>query len=391
MRVFIFPGFCVWCLFHCITVFEGADSCCLRIHQKGEFLNASLGKNLALTGGILLLTSAVCAWLRTLVSTDNHVPLIFVLAIVIISRFTEGYEYGIMASVFAVFEVNYIFTYPYFRLNFSLTGYPLTFIVMLTVAVMVSAMTTQIKQQEQIRLQMEREKMRANLLRSVSHDIRTPLTSIVGSASAILDNYDYLDDEQKKTLTGDIRSEAQWLNRIVENILSITRMSGDTKITKSEELAEEIVSSAVQKFKKHCPSFPVTVHVPEEVLIVPMDAVLIEQVLINLMDNSVMHGKSVSHITINVEHRDDQAVFAVEDDGVGIAEKVLPHLFDGTLPLHSSDTDSSDSSHHMQIGLSVCMSIVCAHRGTMNAENLAHGGSRVWFSLPLEDASSPSL
>ncbi len=351
-------------------------------------MKPSIGKNLALTAGILLLTSAVCALLHTLVSTDSHVPLIFVLAIVVISRFTSGYAYGILASFFAVFEVNYIFTYPYFKFNFTLTGYPLIFIVMLTVAVMVSAMTTQIKQQEQIRLQMERERMRANLLRSVSHDIRTPLTSIVGSASAILDNYDCLDDEQKKTLTGDIRSEAQWLGRIVENILSITRMSGDAKITKTEELAEEIVSSAVQKFRKHCSVVPVTVHVPDDVLIVPMDAVLIEQVLINLMDNSVMHGETTSQITITVQQKGAFAVFSVEDDGVGIAEKTLPHLFDGTLPLHSSDQDSSDASHHMQIGLSVCMSIVRAHKGTMKAENLKTGGSRVWFSLPMEEGGA---
>ena len=345
-------------------------------------MKSSVAKNLAVTTGILLITSAVCAALHFCVTTDTHVPLIFVLAVVLISRCTDSYEYGILASFFAVFEVNYIFTYPYLHLNFTLTGYPLTFAVMLTVSIIVSAMTTQIKQQEQIRIQMEREKMRANLLRSVSHDIRTPLTSIVGSASAILDNYDSLDDEQKKMLTGDIRSEARWLNRIVENILSITRISGEgARITKSDELAEEIVSSAVQKFRKHSPDFPVTVHVPDEILIVPMDAVLIEQVLINLMDNSVMHGQSATRITITVRTDGSRAIFCVDDDGVGIAEKTLPHLFDGTLPLHNTDTDTS---HHMQIGLSVCMSIVRAHNGTMAAENLPKGGARVWFALPLD-------
>ena len=344
-------------------------------------------RNIAVTCGVLLLTAAVCAILHQFVTTDAHVPLIFVLAIVVISRFTDGYRYGIAASFLAVFGVNCLFTYPYFRLNFSITGYPLTFAVMLTVAIIVSALTTQIKQQEQIKLQMEREQMRANLLRSVSHDIRTPLTSIVGSASAILDNYDCLDDEQKKTLTGDIRTEAQWLNRIVENILSITRISGgSTQITKSDELAEEVVSSAVQKFRKHSPGIPVQVAVPGEVLLVPMDPVLIEQVLLNLMDNSVMHGGHISHIVIHVTHRPGYAVFSVEDDGVGIDPQVLPHLFDGTLPLHSRDTDSSH--HNMQIGLSVCMSIVRAHHGTMQAENLSGGGARVWFELPLEDANS---
>ncbi len=347
-------------------------------------MKSSVFRDLAVTAGVLLLTSAVCAALHLCVTTDTHVPLIFVLAVIIISRCTDGYQYGILASFFAVFEVNYIFTYPYLHLNFTLTGYPLTFAVMLSVSVIVSAMTTQIKQQEQMRIQMDREKMRANLLRSVSHDIRTPLTSIVGSASAILDNYDTLDDEQKKTLTGDIQTEARWLNRIVENILSITRISGEgAHITKSDELAEEIVSSAVQKFKRHTPDFPVTVRVPDEVLIVPMDAVLIEQVLINLMDNTVMHSQSATHVTIWVQTNGSRAIFSVEDDGVGFAEKTLPHLFDGTLPFHNSDTGSS---RHMQIGLSVCMSIVRAHSGTMAAENLPEGGARIWFELPLEDS-----
>lgn len=342
-------------------------------------------KNSLMTSGILLVTSIFCFLLQQFVAADAYVPLIFILAIVLISRFTEGYSYGIVASFIAVFGVNCIFTFPYFSLNFSLTGYPLTFFVMLTVSIMISALTTQIKQQEQIKLQMEREQMRANLLRSVSHDIRTPLTSIVGSASAILDNYDTLDDEQKKTLTGDIKTEAQWLNRIVENILSITRISSgaNAHITKTEELAEEIVSSTVQKFHKHSPSIPVEVKVPDEVLLVPMDPILIEQVLLNLLDNSVMHGGNITRIVLHVMHIPGHAVFSVEDDGTAIDPQLLPHLFDGSLPLHAGDTRASGRS--MQIGLSVCMTIVLAHHGTMHAENLPGGGARVWFELPLEN------
>ena len=320
-------------------------------------------KNSLLTSGILLVTSIFCFLLQQFVTADAYVPLIFILAIVLISRFTEGYSYGIVASFIAVFGVNCIFTFPYFSLNFSLTGYPLTFFVMLTVSIMISALTTQIKQQEQIKLQMEREQMRANLLRSVSHDIRTPLTSIVGSASAILDNYDTL----------------------VENILSITRISSgaNAHITKTEELAEEIVSSAVQKFHKHSPSIPVEVKVPDEVLLVPMDPILIEQVLLNLLDNSVMHGGNITRIVLHVMHIPGHAVFSVEDDGTGIDPQLLPHLFDGSLPLHAGDTRASGRS--MQIGLSVCMTIVLAHHGTMHAENLPGGGARVWFELPLEN------
>ena len=109
-------------------------------------------KNLAITIGILTAASAICFILQGFVTTDTHVPLIFVLAVLCISRFTEGYRFGLAASVLAVFGVNYVFTYPYFKFNFTLTGYPLTFLVMLMVSVIVSTLTTQIKQQEEIRL-----------------------------------------------------------------------------------------------------------------------------------------------------------------------------------------------------------------------------------------------
>ncbi|MBQ2106920.1 MAG: PAS domain-containing sensor histidine kinase, partial [Lachnospiraceae bacterium] len=173
-------------------------------------------KNILITIVILALAAVFCFWLQGLSESDTHVPLLFVLAVVLVSRFTEGYAYGILASMIAVIGVNYVFTYPYFEINFNLTGYPLTFLAMLAVAVLVSALTTQIKEKEQIRLEVEREKMRGNLLRAVSHDIRTPLTSIVGAASLLLDNEKELSREQKIEFVQDIRLEAQWLIRIVE-------------------------------------------------------------------------------------------------------------------------------------------------------------------------------
>ena len=134
----------------------------------------SIIRNSLVTTGILALAAVFCFWIQGLSESDNHVPLIFVLAVVLVSRFTEGYLYGVLASMIAVVGVNYVFTYPYFEINFSLTGYPLTFIAMLAVAAVVSALTTQLQEKEQIRLEVEREKMRGNLLRAVSHDIRTP-------------------------------------------------------------------------------------------------------------------------------------------------------------------------------------------------------------------------
>lgn len=342
----------------------------------------SICKNCLITAAIFAIAAGICFLLQRLVSTDTHVPLIFVLAVLFISRFTKGYAYGIAASVLAVIGVNFVFTYPYFKFDFTITGYPLTFLAMLAVAISVSALTTQIKQQEQIRLEIEKEKMRGNLLRAVSHDIRTPLTSIMGSASAVIDNYEVLPDEERLELTKDIREEAQWLIRIVENLLSVTRINGSSaNITTNLEVVEEIADSAVQKFLKRFPDVTVEVNVPDEVLLVPMDGILIEQVIVNLLENSVLHGETDS-IAVYITNDEKEVFFAVEDDGRGIRQEVLPVMFEGGL--HTRESEESDSHRNMGIGLSVCMSIVKAHKGDMRAENKKEGGAKVIFSLPMQ-------
>lgn len=339
-------------------------------------------RNILITLTILAAATVICFFLQQSVGTEAHAPLLFVLAVLFISRFTDGYGYGIFSAMAAVIAVNYIFTYPYFAFNFTITGYPLTFLVMLAVALSVSALTTQIKNQEKIRLESEKEKMRANLLRAVSHDIRTPLTSIAGSASVILENQDALSQDKVMELVANIKEEAQWLVRMVENLLSITRMNAENaKIDKQEELAEEVISAAVSKFEKRFPGIETEVHVPDEILLVPMDATLIEQVLVNLLENSVIHGRTTSRIRIQVSKQEETAVFSVEDNGEGIEESVLPVIFDGNLVARG---ESSDNKRNMGIGLSVCKSIIKAHRGNMRAENREEGGARMIFTLPME-------
>ena len=339
-------------------------------------------RNILTTVGILGITTVVCFYLQQSVGTEAHAPLMFVLAVLFISRFTDGYRYGIFSSMAAVVAVNYIFTYPYFAFNFTITGYPLTFLVMLAVAISVSALTTQIKNQEQIRLESEKENMRANLLRAVSHDIRTPLTSIAGSAAAILENRNVLSQEKVMELVANIKEEAQWLVRMVENLLSITRMNAENaRIDKQEEVLEEVISAAVTKFEKRFPNISISAHIPEEVLLVPMDATLIEQVLVNLLENSVIHGRGTTRIDIRVSLEKGKAVFYVEDNGQGIEENVLPVIFDGNLEARG---EASDNKRDMGIGLSVCKSIIKAHRGNMRAENRENGGARMVFSLPME-------
>ena len=337
-----------------------------------------------ITAGLLSL-GILLSWLLMLADpSGGFVSMIFVLMVVIIARLTRGFLCGVTASFISVICVNYIFTYPYWEFNFTISGYPLTFLTMLSVSVIVSTLTTQIKRQEQLRAESEREAMRANLLRAVSHDLRTPLTSIMGSASAILENDDVLTPQQRMSLLRNVRSEAQWLIRMVENLLSITRM-GDpaARLTKDLEAAEEVLASVAAKFQQRFPDIQLSLTAPDDPLFVPMDAILIEQVLMNLMENAAYHG-GCTRICLDAARQGDDAVFTVRDNGSGIAPELLPNLFSPGVHGHAH---TSDNRRNMGIGLSVCRSIVTAHGGSMSAANAAGGGAELRFTLPLENLS----
>ena len=337
------------------------------------------------TAGLLALGFVLSSLLLLADAGGRVVVMIFVLMVVLTARLTTGYIYGVAASFVSVICVNYVFTFPYWEVNFTIAGYPLTFLTMLSVSIIVSALTSQIKRQEQLRAETDREAMRANLLRAVSHDLRTPLTSIVGSTSAILENDERLDPAQKTALLRSVHDEAQWLIRMVENLLSITRMTdGETRLNKELEAVEEVLGSVAQKFQKRFPGIKLALSVPAEPLFVPMDAILIEQVLMNLLENAAYHGKS-STIELSVEQQADTAVFIVEDNGGGIPEEILPNIFSPALRSRSS---TGDNRRNMGIGLSVCSSIVKAHGGAMSAANAQSGGAIFCFTLPVEDRKS---
>ena len=232
------------------------------------------------------------------------------------------------------------------------------------------------------------ESMRANLLRAVSHDIRTPLSSILGATSTLLESQD-LDETARRDLLLEVHKDAQWLVRVTENILSVTKFSADgVKLKLTEEVVEEIVGSAITKFRKTGGSISIQVHKPQDILLVPMEATLIEQVLLNLLENVVFHGKCATRIDIDIAEEPSRVCFHVSDNGAGISEGVLPHLFDGSYA--AQDGTARDDSRNMGIGLSVCQSIVAAHGGGMSARNNPSGGATLSFWLPKRGGTEPS-
>ena len=338
-------------------------------------------RDLLVSAAILLCATGACALLHQTADTiDGFASPVYVLAVLLISRFTSGYLFGLIAAVLGVIGVNYVFTYPYMAFNFTISGYPLTMFTFLVVSLVTSTLTTKTKEQDRLRMENEKVKMRADLLRSVSHDIRTPLTSIMGATSAILEN-PALSPAEQQSLLVDVRDDAQWLIRVVENLLSITRIGNESaKITKEPEAAEEVLDEAVRKFRKRFPAVSVEVHVPDELLLVPMDAILIMQVLSNLMENAVFHGETTTHIALSAQRDGPWARFYVQDNGQGIPPQKLHTLFSGAL--RCEDSSPGDGKRNMGLGLSVCMAIIRAHGGTLEAKNL-ESGAEFSFCLPL--------
>ena len=334
---------------------------------------------------VLLLTFLLSYFIQFVFDTDTLVPTIFVLGVFFVSLRTEGYVWGVFASLVGVMLVNFAFTAPYFEIDFITPVNMFAATVMLVIAIMTSTLTTQIKQQEKIKAESEKERMRGNLLRAVSHDLRTPLTSIYGATSVIMDNYDSIDKQKQLRLLGEIHEDSQWLIRMVENLLSVTRIDDSvTKITKDSVVLDELLDSVIVKFNKHYPNQKVLVTAPNEFTSIPMDAILIQQVLMNIMENAIMHAKGMTELEIVVQIVEDKAIFEIKDDGCGIPEDRLPYIFTGYLD-RDTNVPTDGSRNNMGIGLSVCSTIIKAHGGVIYAKNRPEGGALFGFSLDMED------
>ena len=334
---------------------------------------------------VLLLTFLLSYCIQFIFETDTLVPTIFVLGVFFVSLQTEGYVWGVLASLMGVMLVNFAFTMPYFEIDFITPVNMFAAMVMLVIAIMTSTLTTKIKQQEKIKAESERERMRGNLLRAVSHDLRTPLTSIYGATSVIMDNYDSISKEKQIKLLGEIHEDSQWLIRMVENLLSVTRIDDSvTKITKTPVVLDELLDSVIVKFNKHYPNQKVKVSVPNEFISIPMDAILIQQVLMNIMENAIMHAKGMTELEVVVRIEGDKAIFEIKDNGCGIPTDRIKHLFTGYLDRDSS-IPTDGSRNNMGIGLSVCSTIIKSHGGSIYAQNRSEGGALFGFSLDLEE------
>ena len=236
------------------------------------------------------------------------------------------------------------------------------------------------------REEMTRERTRANLLRSISHDIRTPLSGIVGSAEMLITMEERDGDEVRRDIAKGIKNDGERLRQMVDNILSLTRLQdGRIALKKEPEAAEEVIEAAVSLTARRHPDREFAVDVPGELVLVPMDARLVEQVLLNLLDNAVRHTEAGSEISVRLttDREAGQAVFTVSDRGSGIAEADLPHIFQA---FYTDAAGDSESARSMGLGLAICETVVKAHGGVISARNRTDGpGAEFTFTIPMED------
>lgn len=336
------------------------------------------------TIAVLAVAFVICLGIAEVFGANTLIPAVFTLAVFLISFMTRGYLYGITASMLCMLAVNFVFTFPYLKFNFSITENLVSAVIMLVITCMTSALTTKLKRQEKLKAETEKEKMRANLLRAVSHDLRTPLTTIYGSSSVLIENYDTLSDEQILQLARGMKEDAQWLVGMVENLLSVTKVGdSNVKLNKAPVVLEELIDVVLVRFKKRYPKQWVDVRIPDDFICIPMDAVLITQVIVNMLENAVQHAVGMKQLSLEVKVAEDQAVFEITDDGCGIPKDRIDTIFTGYYEKKSAPVDNQ--KHCMGIGLSVCASVIKAHGGEISVENRKEGGCCFRFSLKMED------
>ncbi len=366
-----------------------------------EELVRSHKKDTMISLGVFFVVTIASFFFNELASDPMlNIAMLYTLGVFIITRYTSGYIYGLMFAVFSVLSVNFFFTYPYQDFNFSLEGYQVTFLGMFTIGILTSTMSSNMKEQsrklleqekalaeqEKALMEAEKEKMRANLLRAVSHDLRTPLTGIIGNSSTYLEMEHRLSNGEKRALMEYINNDANWLLNMVENLLSVTRIDNDTaSVSKSLEPVDEVVAAAVIQFKKRFPEAEVHVTVPEsepdDVMMVMMDAMLIQQVILNILQNAQLHSGSTKPLELTIDEDEDNVMVSIRDYGVGIDGDRINDIFDGAG--FKKGESYTDGYKGMGIGLSICKTIIMAHNGQISARNCEEG-AEFSFSLPKE-------
>ena len=286
-------------------------------------------------------------------SFTKNIISVYILGTLLTSLFTKSYFYGFLSSFSSVLLFNFCFTEPRLTLHAYERGYPVTFAIMLIVSIITVTLAIQnirnAEEKERAAVRAKNEQLRADLLRTISHDLRTPLTSISGNASNLISNYEKMDDPTRKQTFLDIYDDSMWLINLVENILSISRIEdGRMNLSISTELVSEVFEEALRHTNRHSGQHTITVQMDDDLLLAHMDAKLVVQVLINLVDNAIKYTPAGSHIVLSAAAQGESAVIRVSDDGPGIPDEAKEKVFE---MFSTGEKRISDSRRSLGLGL----------------------------------------
>ncbi len=241
------------------------------------------------------------------------------------------------------------------------------------------------REKEDASLLIQKQQYRIHLLQAISHDLRTPLTSISGNANNLLTKGNSFDENTKLQIYTDIYDDSIWLISLVENILSITRMEEEhINLHASTELLDEIITESLSHLSRKSKEHEIFVENSDAFILVKIDAKLIIQVLVNLMENAIKYTPAGSRITISTKKEGEKAIVEVKDNGPGIPDEAKPHIFD---MFYSSATSSENSRKSLGLGLCLCKSIIHAHNGVLSVQDNKPHGTIFTFTLPAEEVT----
>ena len=339
--------------------------------------------------GILIAATLVGLLFSGLKIPEANIIAVYILGVLIISIITSSWMYSFLASVISVLAFNFLFAVPRFTLRAYDPSYPVTFGIMFLVALITGSLASRMKEyareSAQAAMQIEKEQLRADLLRSISHDLRTPLTSISGNASNLLSNENEFSQETRMQIYGDIYDDSMWLIKLVENLLSVTRIEdGRMDLRMSAELMDEVIAEAMRHTDRNRDGRKIEVSSDEEFILGKMDARLIVQVVINLVDNAVKYTPEGAQIRIHTGKKDGMVVVSVSDTGPGIPDEQKSKVFD---MFYTGTNRAADGRRSLGLGLGLCRSIIRAHGGEIWVSDNKPQGAVFTFTLPAEEVT----
>ena len=323
----------------------------------------------------------------------TNLVMVYLLATLLVA--TQGHRGpAALSSILSVLAFDFSFVPPRFSFTISDMQYVWTFVVMFITAMVISHLTIRMREEGHVarqekersiwlmekakkaEIEAESERLRSSLLSSVSHDLRTPLAAILGSASALVEKPAIRKDTVSTELLENIQSETERLSHLVQNILDATRLeAGKAQLRKERYPLEEIVGDVLERLKTTLKNREVVVTIPETMPAIPMDGLLIEQLLINLLENAVRHAPASSRIDISAQVKGNQLEVSVADQGPGLKADELEKVFDKFY--HSPESPGAG------LGLMICRAIADAHGGRIWAANRPEGGAVFTFRLPI--------